>query len=72
MQMLLHPDNTLDNTHPMTTINIQLTTRAYQTLQDTIQSNPELQRRQATVQELVEEFINNHPDAMGEMLVEAC
>ena len=56
----------------MTTINIQLTTQAYQTLHDAVQSIPELQRRQATVQELVEEFINNHPDAMGEMLVEAC
>lgn len=56
----------------MMTINIQLTTRAHQTLQDVIQSNPELQRRKATVQELVEEFINTHPDAMGEMLVEAC
>ena len=54
----------------MQPIMITLQARAYEALQGTIDANPELKRREMTVEELMEEHLNNHTEAIVVMLQE--
>ncbi len=54
----------------MTTITIDLRTKAYQAYQQAIDAHPELKRREVSVQEWLSEELNNHPEVIIEMLLE--